>query len=104
MFVRQARSQDSRRARPCQPLLAGAGLPKGQWVRGGTKGQWVRDLAGGIREWCGDPTFDGRETGRPVKGGSWGSEPRTCRLATRMGLEPWYVVTTYGFRLAQVLP
>ena len=64
----------------------------------------VRDLAGGIREWCGDPTFDGRETGRPVKGGSWGSEPRTCRLATRMGLEPWYVVTTYGFRLAQVLP
>lgn len=64
----------------------------------------VADLAGTIREWCGDEAFDGRDTERPVKGGSWGSEPRTCRAATRMGLEPWYVVTTYGFRLAQDLP
>jgi len=64
----------------------------------------VQDIAGGIREWCGDASFDGRTTERPVKGGSWGSEPRTCRLATRLGLEPWYVVTTYGFRLARDLP
>ncbi len=64
----------------------------------------VRDVAGGTREWCDDTSYKGDPSRRPVRGGSWASEPRTCRLASRMGLEPWYVVTSYGLRLVRDLP
>jgi serine/threonine-protein kinase len=63
----------------------------------------VRDMAGGIREWTADPDYDGDSSRHPVRGGSWATTRRNCRLATRVGIEPWYVSTNYGFRLAHSL-
>ena len=80
-----------------KPEVVGA-FPSDQSVYG------VRDVAGGTREWCDDAAYKGDPARRPVRGGSWASEPRTCRLASRMGLEPWYVVTSYGLRLVRDLP
>ena len=61
----------------------------------------ARDLAGGMRDWCGDVTYGGDPTRRPVRGGSWNSYARNCRSAIRLGNEPWRVHTNYGFRLAR---
>jgi formylglycine-generating enzyme required for sulfatase activity/tRNA A-37 threonylcarbamoyl transferase component Bud32 len=60
----------------------------------------VRDMAGGMRDWCGDATYGGDPGRRPVRGGSWHSSARSCRCANRIGLVPWSVDTSYGFRLA----
>lgn len=64
----------------------------------------VRDLAGGIRDWCGDTHHGGNPNRRPVRGGAWLSSPRHCRMAYRVGLEPWFVCGYHGFRLARPLP
>ncbi len=64
----------------------------------------VRDLAGGMRDWCGDADFDGKESLRPVRGGSWDIYGRNARCANRSGYEPWTVVTHDSFRLVRDLP
>ena len=61
----------------------------------------ARDLAGGMRDWCGDTDYGGDPKARPVRGGSWLSIARSCRSAYRNGFEPWNVNTFIGFRLAR---
>ena len=63
----------------------------------------VQDLAGGVRDWCHEESYEGAETRRPVRGGSWDSHQRYCRLAHRTGYTPWYVATSFGIRLVQIL-
>lgn len=60
----------------------------------------VRDLAGGIREWCGDTSFDDNADLRPVRGGAWTSAERLTRAANRYGYEAHSVRTNIGFRVA----
>jgi serine/threonine-protein kinase len=64
----------------------------------------MRDIAGTIREWCGEASFDGIPDLRPVRGGSWHDHPRHCRLAARHDFEPWLVRSQVGFRLARPCP
>jgi serine/threonine-protein kinase len=64
----------------------------------------VRDVAGGIREWCGDPAFDGDARRRVVRGGAWTTVERVCRLARRFATEREAAYTYLGFRLAAALP
>ena len=61
----------------------------------------VRDLAGGMRDWCGDVDFGGEPSRRPVRAGAWSTNARNCRSASRGGNQPWYVSTSYSFRLAR---
>ena len=63
----------------------------------------VRDLAGGMRDWCGEDNYGGDPQRRPVRGGSWFSLARNCRTAFRLGVVPWLVNSYYGFRLARAL-
>jgi serine/threonine-protein kinase len=84
---------DSRRGR-ARPEPIGA-FPTDVSVYG------VRDLAGSMRDWCGDEEFDGDATLRPVRGGSWNYDPRFCRAACRLGRPPWRVFAYNGFRLAK---
>lgn len=60
----------------------------------------VLDLAGGVREWCGDPSYDGDPGRRPVRGGAWNGSARICRAANRFGYEPGRAHGHVGFRLA----
>ena len=60
----------------------------------------ARDVAGTIREWCGDPEFDGDSARRPVRGGAWMAPEGVCRVASRSGVPPDLVHTSRGFRLA----
>ena len=64
----------------------------------------VRDLAGGVRDWCGDDHYGGDPKRRPLRGGAWSANARNCRAAYRHGNVPWYVFTHNGFRLARPLP
>jgi len=64
----------------------------------------VHDMAGGMREWCVEPDFDGDVGRRPIRGGSWISSPRQARPANRFGMDPAVVVTYLGFRLTHALP
>ena len=61
----------------------------------------VRDMAGGARDWCGDPTYGGDAKRRPVRGGSWLTHPRVCRTGSRFGGVPWSVNSYFGFRLVR---
>lgn len=61
------------------------------------------DMAGSMREWVADPTFDGDPTRRGLRGGCWQSQERGCRLASRAPMDPWEVYTTFGFRLVKRL-
>ena len=61
----------------------------------------VRDLAGGVHERCGDSDFDGNSELTPVRGASWISPPRWCRLTSRFGVHPANVFTSYGVRLVR---
>ncbi len=61
----------------------------------------VRDLAGGMRDWCGDEDYGGDPQRRPVRGGSWFSSARYCRTASRLGNAPWVVPASLGFRFAR---
>ena len=63
----------------------------------------VSGMAGNMRDWCGDATFDGDPARRPARGGAWFGTERTCRVANRYGHEPWRVVTIFGFRLVREL-
>ena len=64
----------------------------------------AHDLAGAMREWCMDPTYDGEATCRPVRGGSWRSSPMPCRAPYRFGFVATNVYSTIGFRLARSAP
>jgi serine/threonine-protein kinase len=55
----------------------------------------VRDLAGGVQEWCA-----GQGDQRPLKGGSWLNDARTCRLASRLQILAHSRTAAIGFRLA----
>jgi serine/threonine-protein kinase len=84
---------DSRRGPP-EPEPVGA-FPNDVSIYG------VRDLGGSMRDWCGDLSFDGDTTLRPVRGGSWNYDPRFCRAATRLGRAPSRIFAYNGFRLAR---
>ena len=88
-----AKMRDSR-AGPPRPEPVGA-FPDDASVYG------VRDLAGSIREWCGDEVFLADPGRRPIRGGSWSSGARECRGANRWGAEPDNVFVSVGFRLAR---
>jgi len=64
----------------------------------------VRDMAGGVREWCGDPSFEGDRSRRPLRGGSWANDATFCRLASRTGAQPWEALGGAGFRLVRIDP
>ncbi len=64
----------------------------------------VKDLAGGMRDWCGDVRYGDDTKRRPMRGGSWITLARSCRAAHRNGLEPWIVSANHGFRLARNPP
>ena len=61
----------------------------------------VQDLAGCMRDWCGDLEYDGDPDRHPVRGGSWFSPERLCRAAYRDGNAAWLVIANVGFRLAR---
>ena len=61
----------------------------------------VRDQAGGMRDWCGDPTYGGDPRQRPARGGAWITFSRVCRAAYRNGFAPDAVLASNGFRLAR---
>ena len=62
----------------------------------------VRDLAGGVRDWCGDERFETDPTHRPARGGSWNNYAARSRLPCRGGDELWAVYSNTGFRLARI--
>jgi serine/threonine protein kinase/formylglycine-generating enzyme required for sulfatase activity len=64
----------------------------------------VRDLAGGIRELCGEDSFDGDPDRRPTRAGSWRASEVPCRAAYRYGQVWWQVFTSIGFRLIRNAP
>jgi len=84
---------DSRRGRP-RPEPIGA-------FKTDVSAYGVRDLAGSMRDWCGDVEFDGDSTLRAVRGGSWNYDPRFCRASCRLGRPPWRIFAYNGFRLAR---
>ncbi len=83
--------KDSRQGRP-QPEPVGA-FATDCSVYG------VRDLAGSIREWCADLTYDGAADRRPVRGGGWVGSKQYCRATDRAGVPPSIPQTARGFRL-----
>ena len=64
----------------------------------------VRDLAGGMRDWCGDATYGGDVARRSVRGGCWSTSQRSSRVANRIGDAPRSSNTSYGFRLVRLAP
>ena len=60
----------------------------------------VLDTAGGMRDYCGDVTFDGDPRRRPVRGGSNNTHAGLCRLAARSNYAPDFLHSHCGFRLA----
>ena len=85
--------RDSRPGRP-QPEPVGS-FPADRSPYG------VRDMAGGTRDWCADPTYSGEPNLRPVRGGSWYTHARACRIADRNGSAPQDVSTDISFRVAR---
>lgn len=87
-------------------------------VGGGTPNDWgVHDMQGNVSEWVGDwyekdyfptatapaidptgPALSSVES-RVIRGGSWGSDPRYCRVAARSGNNPWKQSASRGFRI-----
>jgi len=83
---------------------------------GGTPNDWgVHDMQGNVSEWVGDwyekdyfptatapaidptgPALSSVES-RVIRGGSWGSDPRYCRVAARSGNNPWKQSASRGF-------
>ncbi len=59
----------------------------------------VRDMAGGMRDWCGGERHDGDCGRRPIRGGSWDSAAEYCLVAYRAAYIPTYVGSSIGFRL-----
>ena len=64
----------------------------------------VRDMAGTIRELCGDSTFDGDPERRVVKGASWNHLADAARCSSRLGTSHWNVGAFSGLRVVRALP
>ncbi len=74
------------------------------------------DMSGNVSEWCNDwyiegyyrnspsvnPTGPSSGAHRVVRGGSWGSYPEGCRVASRGGFTPDYRAGIISFRLVLV--
>ena len=63
----------------------------------------VRDLAGSVRDLCGDPDFRGDPERRVFKGGSWFAGSLHCRCAFAGDITPWFIYTDQGFRVARAV-
>ena len=64
----------------------------------------AEDMAGLMREFCAGGEYDGRDSHRPVRGGSWLANARFCRVAHRVGHTAWNADTNHSFRLARPAP
>jgi formylglycine-generating enzyme required for sulfatase activity len=93
-------------ANGCRPRAVGTGTPN-DWG--------VHDMQGNVSEWVGDwyekdsfatspgddppgPASSPMES-RVIRGGSWGSDPRQCRVASRNWNNPWKQSASRGFRV-----
>lgn len=86
-------------SRPGRPVPSPIGaFPEDRSVYG------VRDLAGGVKDWCGDDGFEGDPAQRPNRGGFWHGGWSGAQLHRRAGNLPNEVYTIFGFRLALDLP
>ena len=75
----------------------------------------LHDMSGNVREWCNDwyrpdyyhisassnPMGPGSGSVRVIRGGSWGSSPKNCRVAFRDYDRPVSHLNGVGFRLAR---
>ena len=59
----------------------------------------VGDCAGGVRDWCGDPAFDGDPRLRPVRGGAWNANGKASRCSSRAAVDASRGRPDVGFRL-----
>ena len=64
----------------------------------------MQDVAGCIREFCDDETFEGNEMLRPVVGASWNDLADAARCASRLGMSQGNRSPYVGFRLVRGLP
>ncbi len=78
-------------------------IPGGPTRIGGLVGG-VRDVAGSMRTWCREASYDGNEELRTVRGGFWNCSPAQYRVTSRWGDEPQQAFTLTGFRLVRDRP
>ncbi|MDX9721861.1 MAG: bifunctional serine/threonine-protein kinase/formylglycine-generating enzyme family protein [Myxococcota bacterium] len=64
----------------------------------------VADLAGGVSDWCVESSYLGDTRRRIARGGSFSSEPRACRVASKLILDASFAYTSVGFRLVRGAP
>ena len=64
----------------------------------------VQDMASGARDYCEDARLQRKQGAKPVRGGSWAADRRTCRCANRRERAPWVVISGFGFRLVRAAP
>ncbi|MBA2662325.1 MAG: SUMF1/EgtB/PvdO family nonheme iron enzyme [Bradymonadaceae bacterium] len=79
-------------SRPDLPQLE----PVGSFVDD-TSPYGVRDMGGGVQEWCAEA--DAVIVDRPIKGGAWNQDARSCRLASRLDVLAAARTAGIGFRL-----
>ena len=86
-------------SRPGLPKIEPIGsFPRDRSVYG------VRDMAGSMRCWCADPSFDGDPERRPVKGGSYATPERVSRAGARYGSPAESTLPYMGIRLVISAP
>ncbi len=64
----------------------------------------VRDVAGSMRTWCREGSYDGDEERRVVRGGFWNCSRTQSRTTCRWGDEPQQAFTLTGIRLVRDEP
>ncbi len=84
-------------------------------ARKSPNGWGLHDMSGNVREWCWDRygRYDGRRVKDPsgprdggdrvLRGGSWYSEPRTARVASRSFVGPALLDVDVGLRVVRTL-